>query len=62
MTNWELQRKRRIFKAKFFNRNAVNKYFLIGMVSAIMNWFLAIPILGLISMCFFLLGVIGLLT
>jgi len=61
MKNWERQRQRRIFKAKFFNRNVVNKYFLIGLVGSIMNWFLGIPIIGLISMIFFLLGVIGLL-
>ena len=56
---WERKRKVRIWKSKVFSPRRTNNYFLIGLVAAIMNWFLGIPILSLISMCFFLLGVIG---
>jgi hypothetical protein len=59
MNEWERKRQMKVFKARHFNARRCNKYFLIGLVGAIMNWFLGIPILGLIAMIFFLLGVVG---
>lgn len=59
MNKWDRKRLIQRYKVKFFSQQKSKKYFLIGIVAAIMNWFLAIPILGLISLIFFLLGVIG---
>lgn len=58
ITKWHIIR----FKRRAFSRRNIHNFFLVGLIAAIMSWFMpGIPVLRLISLVCFTLGVIGIL-